>query len=88
MLLKFFDPSPHCANQTFIQWQLFVQHTIKPPAIVFVGQKADTFTPYLKLFDTYRTKGMPAYFPQVQIVNAPLLSSGEGIFSATMYPAT
>ncbi|WP_390910328.1 hypothetical protein [Pseudosulfitobacter sp. SM2401] len=76
------------AKQTFVQWQLFIQHTIKTPSIGANNVLPEYFTPYWKEFDTYGGTGIPARFPQVVIENAPLLSSGEGIYSATMYPAS
>ncbi|MDG1472162.1 MAG: hypothetical protein P8Q26_11470 [Ascidiaceihabitans sp.] len=76
------------ANQTFVQWQLFIQHSIKLPGIAATGIEPADFAPYQKEFDTYGGTGIPAMSSQFMIESAPMLPSGEGIFSATLYPAT
>ncbi|MEP3919613.1 hypothetical protein [Ascidiaceihabitans sp.] len=76
------------ANQTFVQWQLFIVHTIKAPSLSANNVNPDDFNAYQKLFDTYGGTGIPAQFPQVSIENAPQLSGGGAIYSATLFPAT
>ncbi|GAA6181392.1 hypothetical protein NBRC116594_28300 [Shimia sp. NS0008-38b] len=72
-------------NQTFVQWQLFTRHHIAPPILSGIGDaEPDLGAAFYKAFDE---SGYAAANPAVEIEQAPLLASGQGVYSATMYPA-
>ena len=71
-------------NQTFIQWQLFTRHHIAPPYLVTTRIEPTTAGPFIDAFDQ---SGYAKDHTDIEIVEAPLLTGGQGVYSSTMYPA-
>jgi hypothetical protein len=71
-------------NQTFIQWQLFTRHHIAPPSLATTGIEPTVAKAY---FDVFNQSDYAKRNADIEIVEAPLLTGGQGVYSSTMYPA-